>query len=352
MAKRQVDGCAYLVIGAEPGNVSGVSSIDNADLVAGISRFVRETVRWSPQYIQYLGREVLVITIEPPEYGDQIVAMLTDYQSQAGNVCRRGDVFIRRHGRTDPATQGDYDMLVRRFASGEEQVEGISVCALRDVTAIPVACGSKEIRTWLVRKERELRLSLEREMPPSIFESRGVSEFESEMLSYLSEVVPLLPDKARAEAIAGLEPGMQLLLVNGTEHNFTAVRVEVSIDGEMWAYESEDHAQPEMPEPPREWGALRPLLDALTLSYPVGPVTDVFSLYIDNSGPVVIQFDDIDLRPHARVNLDPIHLVCDGTLVGTTLIARWSATSASTSGVARGEIPIRVSQEIVSPLNQ
>ena len=102
-------GCSYLVIGAEPGNVSGDTPVDNAILHAGISRFVRQTVRWSPQYIKQEGKQVLVITVESPEFGDQIVAMLTSYQSneRGASVCREGDVFIRRHGRTDLAGQQD-----------------------------------------------------------------------------------------------------------------------------------------------------------------------------------------------------------------------------------------------------
>ena len=124
MAKREVGGCAYLVIGVEPGIKNGIKPIDNANLQAGILRFVRSNVRWSPQYIQHQGKDVLVITVEPPEYGDEIVAILTDYQSPTGNVCRKGDVFIRRHGKTDLATQDDFDMLVKRFSAGAEQVDG------------------------------------------------------------------------------------------------------------------------------------------------------------------------------------------------------------------------------------
>ena len=341
VAQRQVGGCAYLVIGAEPGNVTEISSIDNADLDAGISRFLRSTVRWSPQYIQHLEKGVLVVTIEPPEYGDPIVAMLADYQSLAGNVCRKGDVFIRHHGRTVPATQDDYDMLVRRFAAGEEQVGAMSIRPLCEVTAVPVAHGPSEVRSWLVRKEGELKDSLNRAMPASVFESRSVIDYESEMMSYLSEIVPLLPEKARAEAIAGRVPSMQLMLINDTEHNFKAARVEVSIEGEVWAYESEEHAQPEMPEPPREWGSISSYINALTMAYPVVPTTDFFGPYIDNSGPVVIQFDDIDLRPNAKVKLDPVHLVCDVSLAGMTISARWTVTSESTSGIASGKSPSR-----------
>ena len=252
-AKRLARGCAYLVIGVEPGNVAGVNPIDNANLDAGISRFVRPTVSWSPQYIQYHGKEVLVLTIEPPEYGDQIVAMLADFQSPKGNVCRKGDVFIRRHGRTDIATQEDYDMLVERFGADSRVVDDLQVHALSPVTAVPVACGPSEVREWLRRKEIELRLSDQQALVPVLFESRSPDEYRAEVASYLSVVAPLLPDMARAEALLNIPPSMQLLLMNETERNFSAARVEVSIGGNVWAYGSEEHARPDISAAPREW---------------------------------------------------------------------------------------------------
>ena len=81
VAKGWAGGCSYLVLGVEPGNVGGVNPVDNATLHASISRFVRERVRWTPSYVQHEGKQILVITVEPPEPGDHIVAMLTDFQS-------------------------------------------------------------------------------------------------------------------------------------------------------------------------------------------------------------------------------------------------------------------------------
>ena len=146
---------------------------------------------------------------------------------------------------------------------------------------------------------------------------------------------------------------MQLMLVNDTEHNFSAVRVEVAINGDVWAYLGEEDAEPRLPARPRAWGTSTlsdmipyvPSISMPSLAEPSGP-------YIDNSGSARIVFEDVDLRPSGRVRLDPIHLVCEAALAGTTLTAKWAATSESVSGVARGEFPITISSEIVSPLDQ
>ena len=357
VAKRWAAGCSYLVVGAEPGNVSGVSPIDNADLHAGVSRFVRETVRWSPQYIQHDGKLVLVVTVEPPEYGGQIAAMLTSYQSHERGTggCREGDVFIRRHGKTDLAGQEDFDMLLRRFASGAERVSGISVQALDTVTAVPVSCTTDDITTLSQRRESEFLAPLGLSTRDGIglasfvnFENRSPDEYRRQVASYLAELSPLLPLMARALALRDRDPSLQLVVVNETEHNFAGTRVEVAIEGDVLAYRSAKDALPKMPRPPHKWNSA-PVFSIPNLT--TTPTLDIWGPHIDNSGSTSIEFSDVDLRPGAQVNLDPIHLVCDAKLAGATLTAKWTATSSGASGVARGEFPIKVSSEIFSSIN-
>ena len=264
VAKGWAGGCSYLVIGVEPGNVCGVSPVDNADLHARISRFVRDTVRWSPQYVQHEGKQVLVITVEPPEPGDQIVAMLADFPSNERGVrgCRKGEVFIRRHGKTELAGQDDYDMLVRRFAASAVQASGISVEVLHNATAVSVACGPDAVAEWCERLKRALLEPLERESdrgksstPRLNFEKRSPEEYRWQVESYVSEMVPLLPAFIRCAALMDRTPGLHLVVVNETEHNFSGARVEVSIEGEVWAYRSTEEDMSEMPTPPRKWGS-------------------------------------------------------------------------------------------------
>ena len=361
-AKRQAGGCAYLVIGAEPGSVHGVEPVDNAQLQDGISRFVRTSVRWNPQYVQHEEKQVLVITVEPPESGDLIAAMLTDYQGHkpGTRVCREGDVFVRRHGSTSLATQTDYDMLARRFAARAEQASGIRVEPVGPVTAVPVACGPDKIAAWRQREERALLASLEKRtaLPGLVaaLESRTPEEYRRAVAAYLDNSAPVLPNKARAEALIARDPAMQLILANTTERNFTAVQVEVTIDGDVWAFGSPEEAEPEMPARPPAWGVPAGFgqmirgFDLPTSSAAL--VTGMYGPFIDNSGSTRIEFKEIDLRPKDKIELDPIYLVVDATLAGTTLTIHWKATSTSADGVSEGEFTVTVSSEIVSPLDE
>ena len=334
-----------------------MTPVDNADLNAGISRFVRETVRWNPQYIQHERRQVLIVTVEPPENGDQIVAMLTDYQSHDGSarVCRKGDVFIRRYGKTDLAGQEGYDMLVRRFAASVERASDVGVQVIGSLIAVPVACGSDVEASCRRRLERKLLAPLGRGRHGPVntsllfnLDNRSADEYRQQVASYIDEVVSLLPDATRAAAIEIRAPSMQLVVVNQSAHNIADVRLEVAIQGDVRGYSSFEDAQPTMPSPPRKWGTAPginlPNLDAISAM----PSLDLWEPQINNLGSTSIEFPDVDLRPYGQLNLDPIYLICDASLAGTTLTAEWKATSSSVSGIARGEFPIKVSSEIFS----
>ena len=356
VARQWASGCAYMVVGAEPSNVMGVNPVDNANLHAGISRYVRPSVRWSAQYVQYQGKQVLIVIVEPPEHGDRVVAMLSDYQPEGrgGSRIRRGDVFIRRHGRTDLAGQDDYDMLASRFAGGAERVIGLSVQAFETVTAVPVAFDTVSVATWCKREEREFLEPLETAANPQIGlpflqipERRSPDEYRSAVEAYLSDMASLLPYMARVMALRDRSPSMRLLVVNETDRNFAGARIEVHIEGDVWAYQTAEDAMPDVPPKPRKWGTIAGP-DFFSPSSLEIPTSDIFGPNIDNSGSAGINFPDIDLRPIERVKLHPVHLIADPALAGATLMAKWEATSSSSSGVARGEIPIKVEQEVLT----
>ena len=360
VASRQAGGCAYLVIGAEPENVAGIKPVDNAELNAGVSRFVRSSVRWNPQYVGFKGQQVLVITVEPPNYGDPITAILTEYGTggRKSRVVGEGDVFVRYSGSTGRATQDDYDMLVQRYAAVREQLTGITVDAIGTVSAVPVAYGTEEIEAWCLRRKESFPQPI---LWPggailgTPLDDRSISEYMAEVDAYIYEAASLLPQAAHAVAIDDRgAPGMALRLTNGTERNFRAVRVQVVVEGDVFAYLSAEEARPFMPGPPRQWGTLpgprivRPPLPLTTETF-LSSIEESSDPYIDNSNPTTIVFPDVDLRPSESVKLYPIHLVTAGVLARTALFAKWSATSSSADSVALGEFPIEVSPETVKP---
>src|SRR2546421_1713191 len=92
-----VKGCAYLVVGVEPGNLPGITPIDSAKLSRAVDVYTGGTAgpRWSPHYVECQGRTVLVIVVEPPSWGDPIQTLKKPFDRYV-----EGAIFIRRMGET------------------------------------------------------------------------------------------------------------------------------------------------------------------------------------------------------------------------------------------------------------
>ena len=118
-AARQFEGCAYIVIGAEPQTPpNGVFAHDPAALDDWIGPFVgSDGPRWKPDYVKVDGRDVLVMTVEAPRLGDPIHVL----QKGSGTV-RAGRPFIRRQGKTIEPDPDEMRMLEERLKRAASRV--------------------------------------------------------------------------------------------------------------------------------------------------------------------------------------------------------------------------------------
>ena len=108
-AARECEGEAYLVVGAEPGQVVGVDVLDAAVIHDKLRPFV-DGPNWTVGYVEVEGNSVLVITVAPPQPGDRIHSLVSPYQ---GN--RSGTVFHRGVASSAPATHRELGMLQDRL---------------------------------------------------------------------------------------------------------------------------------------------------------------------------------------------------------------------------------------------
>lgn len=100
-------GCAYLVLGASPGTVSGITPVDSAKLDDTVSVYAgTDGPQWSPDYVQVDGKTVLVVTVEPPLWGHRVCAFRKAFETYED-----GDVFMRRNGKTEKANHQEMRML-------------------------------------------------------------------------------------------------------------------------------------------------------------------------------------------------------------------------------------------------
>jgi hypothetical protein len=82
------EGLAYMIIGAQPGKVAGTIVIDGANLEQALIKYLGgDGPVWSPHYVTAQGRDVLVIVVEAPKWGDDIHALRTGFNNVSRERC-------------------------------------------------------------------------------------------------------------------------------------------------------------------------------------------------------------------------------------------------------------------------
>ncbi len=72
-------GCGYLIMGAQPGSVPGITRMDPASLGQGVQSWPgTDGPAWWPHYDEEQGVPVLVVTVAPPQPGQRIFTLRKD----------------------------------------------------------------------------------------------------------------------------------------------------------------------------------------------------------------------------------------------------------------------------------
>jgi hypothetical protein len=109
-AARECEGDAYLVVGVSPNQVLDGVAVHDAANLAGMLKTYVDGPHWEPDYVQFQGKHVLVITVAPPAPGDRIHSLVKDFDNY-----RSGTIFRRGVSRSEPATHRELHELQTRL---------------------------------------------------------------------------------------------------------------------------------------------------------------------------------------------------------------------------------------------
>lgn len=352
-------GCAYLVLGVEPGNLEGVNPVDAAALDDSVSAYVAtDGPQWAPDYVRLDGKTVLVITIEPPRWGDRIFAFEKEFPG-----FKNGDVFIRRHGKTEHANAQELRMLSERAAARGDRLMVDLDWWEEPGQAVAIDVSEEAVEAWVASEKRALladtalgfgRRASSR-IAAELVETRDRQSHERDVEKYLAAARPLVRDLWKRRAVQNGLGKLKFAVVNLTEHNFTDVRVVMEFDGNVWsAFQPSDIEMPSFPERPKPWAALEasPLANSILrdLLTPTARVSVPQLLgraperrgWSDNSGSTTLRFASVDVRPGYRHHIGPVYLVASAEYAGQEVEGSWHATCRSTSGMASGVFAVAV----------
>lgn len=401
------EGLGYIVIGAEPKTVTGITGTDPAHLDQTLEPWLggAEGPRYTPTYLTFDGKTVLVVTVEAPKNGDPPYALRKEF-----NNARDGDLFVRKQGRTVRATSADQKALYDRLTAAPKIDAKLEVSLVGDV---PLSWFDRSkvddvIDTYVYsrRKNMEANASAEerrRNPPPlpkagttktlsvtgvgnamaelarqqahmqdiartarlgalSVFggekDDRTFDEYMEQVENWAKRTTEAAPGALGVRYVDAGHGLVRPRVYNPTGHFLPAVKVEIHFE-----YDTLGHAEPEydeghLPGSPRPFGEPKPspilspmLRPDLHYTMPSMPKVPIAPRSWIEDGSVKIVFDVGDLRQESSDIGDDHYLLlaerpADGVLHGT-----WKATIPDVHGVINGMIDVPVKEEPVDMLD-
>ncbi|MFN8131645.1 MAG: hypothetical protein U0R70_08860 [Solirubrobacteraceae bacterium] len=362
VAARHAGGLAYLLLGVEPGCVSGMPGHDRADIENWLRPYVGPDLVFDVDTVSLGGERVLFFTVDPPRQGDPIFPLRKEGPDEAGKSMRNGTIFVRRPGKTEVADSGDVDRLGAR-ARLAGAVLAVEVAASRAQT-LPGSANDNILRGEFIAQEAS-RL----EVPPvaaaegalqlgsrhitslggpdrRLEDSRGLKGYERAVREYLEEVERRWRDIIAAGTVdSGRLPLVAFDVINPSDRNYAHVRLEIDLPLHRACVHGSVERAIEFldpPRPPRAWGEVS-RLGRIDVPSVMGKIEHPLDPEIRESGSSTeVRFFAMNLRPFATERVGELVLLLGSDRAGECLDVGWQATSTSTNGRAAGSVQIRV----------
>lgn len=399
VAAPHFEGCAYVLVGVSPGSLKGTAYYDAATIDDWISPYVRhgrEAPAWAASYVELDGVTVLILTIEPPRFGDPIWTCRKEYRGDLRaepNAVKRpvrdGGVYVRHQAASVEADSADMDMLQRRLLANQRLIAGVSVTIASESAACAIDASDEAIEAWADRERTALRpppppppasdattvlgaamvAQINKALTDLALSSqfwepdaRTPAQYQAEVDKYVARATKDMPAVMLRRA-AELRLGRIVLSVANASHQpIKQLEIELTIvGGVVWAgnrpRDVPEAALPRRPVMLGEGGRSR--LAALSGIGGYGG-TDVSALlargvvsarptvFFDNApGSCRLTFAPIDLYARKTAQLPEFYLIVSAADHGTaTITATWIARGGEMAGTPEGSIEIPIAEHV------
>ncbi len=354
-AARYADGHAYLLLGVEPANLTGVPLWDSADLENWLVRFVGRELRYDIHYVEVGGQQVLFLTVDPPQQADPIYCLQRASAEPRGKTLPEGTIYVRHGGQTDVATAADIARLTQRARA---TAVGLDLRVELDgsgVRTIGEKVLSDRVRDPFVeREQRSLYNSLPSQQRDryayglsraAIGESRSRDEYIEEVETYAAELKARWAELVAIHHVEHERSELVAVIVNDTAENYEDVVLELALPVALdCVYTRPREAANRLGRPERPVAYGRGLLASITPRMPVIPGLrpPEPELEAPEACSTLVRFPPLHVRPHTPHRLQRLLLALPPTVADATLPVRWRVTARNTPGQLEGEVELLV----------
>ena len=355
------EGHAVMVLGVAQGSVPGIKPVEALAIERGVRPYLSVNgPRWDLQRVPVNGgREVLLILVDPPKWGQPAFPCFKD-----GPSLHNGQIIVRADGETRQATGEEVLQLQQRGRCEQPDVD-LAV----DIAGVAVAhtCDESVLEDHIERETARLEAAMPSSEPlpshplASLIrgvghrdESRTVQQYEEQIASWAAECRASWSLALEAVA-ATITPTITISVTNRTRSFLEDVALEIHLEGPVRGLEpvEPEDFEPDslLPSPPRAWG---PWVDYSSiipsgLSTYIPPMPSLpSSISFRNDGSVTVNVDVGDLRPlHTYRTDDDLVLVVDDEN-RTELNGTWKITARGHNAVYEGNLVMPVETQDIT----
>ena len=371
-AAQHFEGYGVLVLGVAVGDMPGILPVEAKDLEEAVRPYLSARgPSWDLVRVPVSdSREVLVILVAPPRYGQDAFLCHKQYQSdkktEVNYSLQDGGIYLRADGATRPALAEEIEMLRERARRGHPAVDvdvtvaGYANALVYQETLIEEFLEARRGALLALLSTRQIRYAAEVSLMSTLQkkEDRTTDEYRAEISGWESEVRRAWNGSVdRLVAASGSR--LTVVITNQVNLFMQGVELVLRLDGPVEGLEPEKIDEVPvglwLPEEPRPWGP-RPTFDpnlitVRPLGYP--PLRATNPVTVRNGHPLTITVQVGDLRPQRTYTTEDhgVVLVCRDPEL-TAIRGTWSLTARDHNEVFRDEfsVPVRPTADVTSSL--
>lgn len=347
-AAQHFDGCAYLVVGVEPGGLTGTTAHDPADVERWLGRYVASgEPQWRVDYMEADGRTVMLISVEAPRAGHPPFTLRKAY-----GTFEEGAIFVRRNGLTERANSHDVARLTQRASAGGARLD-IALERFGDDDLRAFTYEGDAVDAFVSRETERLERWDSGGATFAVVglrETRDAEYYDAEVDRYIETLPMRITYEAAKFAVERRMAELRLGIVNPSPANFASTQVTLRVpmeDAPVFFDADELHDALDDMKVPRAWGyGLPSFMPRISPPVIVAPTPDGSDIRREKDA-MVVTFPPVDVRPRTSHPLKPVYLVLGPPYAGTAIEVEWRATSTGADGDASGRLTANVAAHAV-----
>ena len=262
-SQRPFAGTAYMVIGAEPGQLVGVQPLDLSVLQPKVAHYLGNPGPfWRHHYVTPVEDPTLtvpVVEIPAPRPGEMPYPLAHEGVDDTGKTVMSGTLFIRRGSKTERANYDEVLMLGKRAAqrSAPKKITDLEIITdinVESQTLHALDTSTAVIDQWLQQRRQRLLEKTQEDAPRPrgltwLWSEHEIRAYSDSVDTYLEECRPYLKDAFAAAFLKQGYNSISIGVINPSDEHLADVEIVLTLPPSCFVVDPASVAPGRLPTP-------------------------------------------------------------------------------------------------------